>query len=88
MAVKAERVSVATSATLLDRTDTIRRGSLLVRNRGSAAVYLGASDVSTSTGFQLDAGESVSVDAETYPVGLYAVCASGTVSCHVLQVGS
>lgn len=88
MAVKAARVSVAATATALAQTDTVAVSAILVRNRGTAAVYLGASDVTTATGFQLDPGESATVEAGTYPLALYGICASGTVTCHVLQVGT
>jgi hypothetical protein len=38
--------------------------SALIRNRGGVAVYIGASDVTTSTGFQLDAGEAITMDLD------------------------
>lgn len=88
MAVKAVRVSVATTATALFQADTVAASAILVRNRGTAAVYLGAADVTTATGAQLDPGESATVEADTHPIGLYGICASGTVVCHVLQVGT
>lgn len=88
MAVKQARVSVATTATALFQTDTVAASSILVRNRGAAAVFLGAADVTTANGFQLDPGDSATVEADTHPIGLYGICSSGTVSCHVLQVGT
>jgi hypothetical protein len=88
MAVKGARVDVATSATALSQTDVLKTSAILVRNRGAAVVYLGGPDVTTSTGYQLDAGESISVEASVYAVGLFGVCAAGTVTCHVLQVGA
>lgn len=89
MAVSAARVDVTSTATRLDADLTaVRGGSALIRNRGTAAVYLGASNVTTSTGFQLDPDESVSIDLEGYSLGLYGRAASGTHTCHVMQVGS
>lgn len=88
MAVKGARVDVATTATALSQTDVVSTAAILVRNRGAATVYLGGPDVTTGTGYQLDAGESISVEAAAYQVGLFGVCASGTVTCHVLQVGA
>lgn len=88
MAVKQAQVSVTSSATLLDQTMSgIERVAMLVRNRGTAAVYLGGSDVSSANGLQVDVGEAVTVEAETYVLGLYARAASGTHTVHVLQVG-
>ena len=75
MAVKASRVNVGATATALSATDDSRAGeAVVVRNRGSAAVYLGGSDVTSSTGFQLDAGDTLAVDV-TYGETLYAVAA-------------
>jgi len=89
VSVAAARVDVTSSATRLDADlAAVRRGTLLVRNKGTAAVYLGPSNVTTSTGFQLDPDESVSIDLDSYTLGLYGRAASGTHTCHVLQVGS
>lgn len=88
MAVQTARRDVTSVALRLDvTTSPERNASMLVRNRGTAAVYLGASDVTTATGFQLDAGEAVAVDLSTVDNGLYAIAASGTHTCHVLQSG-
>lgn len=88
MAVAAARVNVATSATRLDtaESDSTAGRSVLVRNRGAAAVNLGASGVTTATGYQLDAGETVAIDLDPGEQ-LHGICASGTVACHVLQRG-
>jgi hypothetical protein len=90
MAARAARVTAATTATRLDITTVtqIGRYGLLVRNRGSVAVYLGGSDVTTATGYQLDPGEAQPVDLAGYDSGLYGIVASGTAVCHVLQVGA
>lgn len=58
---------------------------VIVRNRGSVAVYLGASGVTTSTGFQLDPSESVSfrlARAES----LYGITGSSSAVVHVLKM--
>lgn len=81
-----QQVTVNTSADLLDAsTGSVR--SLLVRNRGSVAVYLGGIDVTSSTGFQLDPGEAVSIDAGGSGAGggLYGVTASSSARVDVLQ---
>lgn len=90
MAVTAARVSVATTATRLD-TGTVggmSRSALLVRNAGAATVDLGGSTVTSGAGFELAAGESASIDVVFGDGGVYGIAAAGTVSCHVLQVGS
>lgn len=86
MAAKGTRVAVAVTATKLNTagTDNVSGTSLLVRNRGTASVFLGGSDVTTLTGFELLAGESLPADLNE---DLYGICASGTVACHVLEVG-
>lgn len=80
------QVSVTTTATLLDQSTGGSR-AVLVRNRGTVAVYLGAGTVTSGTGFQLDSGESVSIDVSGSGAGggLYARTASGTATVHVLQ---
>lgn len=86
MAISSNQVTVTTSATRLDPSTGVPTGAVLVRNRGSAAVYLGGSNVTTANGFQLDAGESVPMDIRSGDA-LYGVVASGTQTVHVLQVG-
>lgn len=84
----AQRVSVTTSATQLDVSASGGRRSLLARNRGTSAVYLGGAAVTSATGYQVDPGEAVTWDSETGPgQAMFAVTASGSVSVHVIQVG-
>lgn len=88
MAVKGHRVTVAATATALEVAITAQSGSLVVRNRGSVAIYIGGSDVTSAAGYQLDPSESIEVACEDIsPSGVYAITASGTAACHVLQVG-
>lgn len=91
MAVVGKSVSVADTPTRLDSTssgaaDPTLGSSILVRNRGGASVFLGAGDVTTALGFELLPDESLPVDLGRGE-SLYGVCASGTVTCHVLEVG-
>lgn len=79
------QVTVTASATLLDQS-TVGARSLLVRNRGSVSVYLGASNVTVNTGFQLDVGEAVTADFPTFGGGLYGIVASGSSRMDVLEV--
>lgn len=82
----ANQVTVGTTATALDQSTAGAR-SILIRNRGSVAVYVGPAGVTTSTGFQLDAGESLTADFPTYGGGLYGITASSTARVDVLEVG-
>lgn len=89
MAVSTRTVSVGTTATQLDaaEADANTGYSILVRNAGTSTIYLGGSDVDTSTkGYPLAAGESVAFDLYLAE-HLYGIVASGTVSATVLQSG-
>ena len=85
-----QQVSVGTTATRVDVTDpwyaNSALGSVLVRNRGSVSVFLGGSAVTTANGFELGAGESVSMDLGTKDT-LYGIVASGTARVDVVQIG-
>jgi hypothetical protein len=85
-ATASAQVSVTNTQTALDQ-NTAGARSLLVKNRGSVAVYVGPSTVTTGTGFQLDPGESLSVDVPTHGAGLYGITASSTARVDVLEVG-
>lgn len=88
MAAAVQR-TVTTSATALDVDDTSNSSrSVLLRNRGSVAVYIGGSTVTSGTGYQLDPGESVSLDTAGTGAGVatYGITASGSSTVHVLQV--
>lgn len=82
----ASRVTVTTSATRLDTANTAKSPNIIIRNRGSVAVYVGGSAVTSADGFQLDAGESLDVAVGAGNIGLYGITASGTASVHILQV--
>lgn len=88
MAARGTRVNVATNPTRIGGAgnDSVAGAALLIRNRGAASVFLGASDVTTATGFELLADESLPVDLNEGEA-LYGICAAGTVACHVLEVG-
>lgn len=60
-----------------------RSKSVIIRNRGSVALYVGESALTTSTGYQIDAGESLSL---ILPAGgrLYGITASSSDAVHVL----
>jgi hypothetical protein len=89
MAVSSRAVTVTTTATRLDATADSGSPSvqgIMVHNNGAASVYLGGADVTTPTGFPLEAGESMAVDLRKGEL-LHGIVASGTVEVRVLEVG-
>lgn len=82
-AITASRVTATTAATLL-YTAATGGSTVLIRNVCAASVYLGASTVTTATGFEVGAN-----DAITLPMGpgdtVYGVVASGTCVEHILE---
>lgn len=97
MAIKAVRVTVTTSATVVSQTESeVHRGRLagrdfgsscLVTNTGSVTLFLGGSDVLSTTGYALAVGASVGIDLISELDVLYAVTASGSGQASVLQAG-
>lgn len=90
MAVVGKRVDVTISPTKLNSassgsTDPTVGSSLLVR-AGSVSLFLGASNLTTATGFELLANEAVPIDLGKGE-DIYGIVASGTSSVHVLEVG-
>ena len=83
-AVLGSAVSVGTTATPLPASALANRRALIVRNNGTATVYLGSSGVTTAVGFPLDPGQSLTLEIGTLPV--YGRAASGTVEVRVLEV--
>lgn len=81
-------MSVGTSETELTgtQTDSTAGQSLVVQNRGAADVFVGGTGVTTSTGFKLAAGDSVSLDLGQGEK-LFGIVATGTVTCHILRAG-
>lgn len=85
MAASGTRVTVSTTAIAL-ATGSASGTATLVRNRGTSPVYLGGSGVTTATGFQVDAGDIVSIELGPLEI-VYAIAAAGSHVCHVLRNG-
>jgi hypothetical protein len=89
MAVKAERVSVGTTATLVSGTDAFpyleSDRALDVAIRPVGDIYIGGSDVTTATGFLVKADEVYGQELLSGEQ-LYAVAAS-TTEVHVIRGG-
>jgi hypothetical protein len=83
--VTSDQVSVTNSPTLLAASD---RGGVLVhvKNKGTNPVWLGASDVSSTVGFELASGAVSTPLALGQGEELYAI-AAGTETVHVLRFG-
>lgn len=85
------RVTVTTATNPATKLDTAwASGSnriLLVRNRGTASVFVErVSTVTSADGFELGAGEGLRI-GPVDSAGLYAVAASGSQRVDVIQVG-
>jgi len=79
-------VSVTTSATALPTIPLEFRRALVIHNNGASTVFLGASDVTISTGFPLLAGADIAFDIQNNQnVVVYAI-ATGTVEVRVLEL--
>lgn len=79
-------VTVTTSPTLICAADNKWR-TIYIHNAGGQKIYVGNSNVSTSTGFHIGNGESQSIEV---PLGetLHAVVASSTNIINVLTPDS
>lgn len=75
MAVSHDIVTVATTAVALNTAGS--SGQPLYISNGAAIVYLGASDVTTTTGVALAANAAVTLQLDAGDV-LYAICATSS----------
>ena len=82
--IKQSAVTVTTTATALPATAVEGRISLAIYNNGAATIYLGASDVTTTTGYPLAAGAEISLDVGMNVI-VYARIAAGTANVRVLE---
>lgn len=90
MAVTHERVTVATTATVISTAANDRDGhSVCVQNpAGGATVYIGGSGVTTSSyGVALGESSDISIDLLQGEV-LYGIVASSTQTVNVLRAGN
>lgn len=69
------QATIATSATVIAAQRTKRHRIVVVVPDGGATVYVGASNVATSTGVPVEAGKSVGFQTEG---ALYGIVAAGT----------
>ena len=85
--MRSTQTSVTTTATLLVAASTVNR-NIVIHSASTTDVYLGASTVSTSTGFLFEKDDAYL--AVTVPAGetLYAIVATGTETVTVLLPNS
>ena len=75
-------ISVATTATLIKATNTSRK-SILIRNNGSASLFIGGNNlVTTSNGLEVPSNQSIHIkDTDE----LYGIVATGTLDVRYLE---
>jgi hypothetical protein len=76
------QVTVTTSATLLVTAN--RADQMVYLHSGSGTIYLGNSNVTTSTGYRMDNGDKLSMQLGDNEA-LYAIAASGTAIVYVMD---
>lgn len=88
--VSGTRVTVDTTADLLAnalKDDRVAGVTVVVLNRGSVSVFLGGSTVTATTGFELEAGASLTTTLYGLEA-LYGITATGSARVDVLVTGS
>lgn len=81
MPISSSQITVTTSPTLLVSGDGVAEGVYL---HAKHTVYLGASDVTSSTGYQMDNGDKLTIHNHESPI--YAIAGAGTGTMQVLVV--
>lgn len=81
--MKSSAITVGTTATLIVAAENINR-TIYIHNSGGQTIYIGNSDVTTTTGFHVGNGESQEI---VLPIRqtLYAVVSSNTNEVIVLK---
>lgn len=90
MAIKSERVSVTTTATLLSSPEADRVAGSTVTGRVPAlgnSVSLVGANVTTGGGYEFTPGESLRIDINQADDILYGVVGAGSQTVHVFESG-
>ena len=82
MGVRSAQVTITTSPTLLAAADAV--GEMVYLHSSSGTCFLGASDVTASTGYKMDNGDKITI--QNREAALYAITSSGTVTMQVLAI--
>lgn len=83
-AIAAWRVTVATTPTLI-YTAPANGGRVVIRNASSVSVFLGPVTTTTATGFEVLAGDAVTLTLDQSAETVYGVVAAGSGIVHVLE---
>lgn len=79
------RVTVSTAATLLyTAPNTVRGATVLVRNPSGVSVYVGPATVTTANGFEIAAGDALSLSLQANET-LFGIVAAATQVVHVVD---
>jgi hypothetical protein len=79
MAVKVKKTTVSTTEVAITSADTdiTSKGFVTLKNNGANACYIGASDVTATTGFALASGAQLeNIELKNNEV-LYGICGAG-----------
>ena len=89
MAIRHAKITVDDEATVISDANGDREGhTVLISNpSGGVTVYVGASNVSTTSGYPVVTGTSITVKLEK-DEKLYGIVASGTQDVNVLRQGN
>jgi len=89
MAVKVKKTAVSTTAVAITSADTdiTSKGFVTLKNFGTNTVYVGASNVTATTGFALVANAQLDNIELKNNETLFGICGSGeSATVHALQV--
>ena len=81
MPISSSQITVTTSPTLIVAPDGVAEGVYL---HAKHTMYLGDSDVTSSTGYQMDNGDKLTIHNHESPI--YAIAGAGTGTMQVLVV--
>jgi hypothetical protein len=84
MGISTRQVTVTTSPTAL--VDATAEAETVILHSSSGQCFIGASDVTTSTGYRMDNGDKLTIQNKAN--GIWGITSSGTVTMMVLAIGS
>jgi hypothetical protein len=83
--VRYTRVTVAVTATLLYTAPTIgQTGRVLIRNPSAVSVYIGDASVTVANGFEVAAGDAISINLDQGD-SVYGIVAAATQVVHTIS---
>jgi hypothetical protein len=84
MGISTRHITVTTSPTLL--VDATAEAETVVLHSSSGQCFIGASDLTSSTGYRMDNGDKLTLQNKAN--GIWGITANGTVTMMVLAIGS